>query len=250
MQHEEAQYAHLLRSQDAIIFALARLAESRDLHTDRHLERISLYAVTLAKGLNDDSTLSEFVDADFIRWIGIASALHDIGKVGVSEQILLKTDELTFDELAELHSHTLIGAECLGRVSERAGDSPMVKMARDIAIAHHENWDGTGYPNGLSGNSIPLAARIVALCDVYEALTNRRRDREALSHDKCIRLIVAAAGRQFDPNLVDAFLMCESEFASIADGWAEPSDRSVFGKDVSDEAARLMEAVAVDQSED
>jgi HD-GYP domain-containing protein (c-di-GMP phosphodiesterase class II) len=148
--------------------------------------------------------------------IGISAALHDIGKVGVQDLILRKPGKLTTQERREMQEHPVIGGNCISEIERRLGNSNFLKMAREIASCHHERWDGSGYPLGLSGEEIPLAARIVAIADVYDALSSQRAYKDALPHKECVEMVSAEAGRQFDPKLVDVFLRVETEFRDIA----------------------------------
>lgn len=207
----------LVRTQDAVIFGLAKLAESRDPDTGLHLERISMYATTLAQALRHRPKYRDVVNAEFIRLIGIGSALHDIGKVGIRDSILLKPGLLTTAERAEIQKHAAIGAECLLKIEERLGASNFLQMARSIARSHHERWDGSGYPDNRLGKEIPLAARIVSIADVYDALATRRVYKPDLPHAACVGFIQRGAGTQFDPDLVDVFMEVEQQFRRIAE---------------------------------
>ncbi len=146
------------------------------------------------------------VTHEFARVIEASVALHDIGKVGVEDAILLKRGRLTDAQRARTESHTTIGGKCLKEIEQRLGRSNFLQMAREITLYHHEHWDGSGYPDGLAGEDIPLAARIVSIVDVYEALSSKRVYKEAFPHDQCVAMIREQAGRQFDPGLVEVFL--------------------------------------------
>lgn len=206
----------LLRTRDAVIFGLAKLAESRDPETGNHLERISLYATQMAKALRRHPRYRDHIPVSFVTLIGISSALHDIGKVGIQDSILLKPGKLTDEERRQMQAHSEIGGRCVRDIERRLGGSNFLQMARQIAFAHHERWDGSGYPNGLIGESIPLAARIVAIADVYDALTCRRVYKKAYSHERSVAMIRDGAGSQFDPGLVNVFLRIQNEFREIA----------------------------------
>ena len=219
------QYNELLRTRDAVIFGLARLTESRDLETGNHLERISVYSTRLAAAVRRDPRFSAEVTAAFVKLIGISSVLHDIGKVGIRDSILLKPGKLERHERPLMQSHAAIGGKCIREIESRLGKSNFLAMAREIAFNHHERWDGLGYPKGLAGAEIPLAARIVAIADVYDALSTKRVYRGALPHEKCVEMIHSEAGRQFDPALVEIFLKLESEFREIAQDCRDVSQR-------------------------
>ncbi len=165
------QRQRLVRSRDAIIFGLAKLAESRDPETGDHLDRIAVYSTTLAAALRRIPKYKGEITPGFVSRIEISSALHDIGKVGIEDRILRKPDSLTDEERSLMQTHTMIGGACLRGIELRLGSSNFLQMAREIAFSHHERWDGAGYPEGLKGTQIPLAARIVAIADVYDALS-------------------------------------------------------------------------------
>jgi HD-GYP domain-containing protein (c-di-GMP phosphodiesterase class II) len=207
----------LVRTRDAVIFGLAKLAESRDPETGHHLERIALYSTRLASALRRHHKYQRVVTTSFVRSIGISSALHDIGKVGVEDAILLKPGTLTPEERKCIEQHTGYGGECIRQIQQRIGDPTFLEMAREIASHHHERWDGSGYPDGLSGEQIPLAARIVAIADVYDALSVRRVYKAPFPHEACVAKIRNEAGRHFDPDLVDVFLSIQSQFREIAE---------------------------------
>jgi HD-GYP domain-containing protein (c-di-GMP phosphodiesterase class II) len=211
----------LLRTRDAVIFGLAKLAESRDPETGHHLERISLYSTRLAAAISRDPKYSRVITPSFVRLIGISSALHDIGKVAVEDSVLLKPGELTSSERFRMQLHVEVGAESIREIERRLGTSNFLEMAREIANSHHERWDGEGYPSRLAGEKIPLAARIVAIADVYDALSARRVYKEALPHSECVEIIRQEAGRQFDPELVRIFLDVAPQFEEIAQRFAD-----------------------------
>ena len=206
----------LLRTRDAVIFGLAKLAESRDPETGDHLERIALYTTRLAVAIRLHPKYQRVVTPTFIRLLGISSVLHDIGKVGLEDTVLLKPGKLTDVERKRMQQHTLVAGDCLKEIEQRLGASNFLQTAREIALHHHERWDGAGYPSGLAGDSIPLPARIVSIADVYDALRSTRVYKDAFPHEACVQAIRDGAGTQFDPELVEVFLEIESEFAAIA----------------------------------
>ncbi len=224
LDHERTQSAsgvlrqtqRLIRMRDALVYALAKLAGSRDDETGNHLERLSDYSTLLASALRHHPKFSQQVTPAFVRLIGLSSVPHDIGKVGIEDEILHKPGRLTPAERERMQMHTVIAGKCLGEIAERLGSSNFLKMAREIALAHHEQWDGSGYPNGLRGEGIPLSARIVAIADVYDALATPRVYKGALPHEQCVAMIRAAAGSQFDPRLVEVWLTIEPKFREIA----------------------------------
>lgn len=211
----------LLRTRDAVIFGLAKLADSRDPETGDHLERISVYSTTLASVLRHHPKYAQEINSSFLRLIGISSALHDIGKVGIEDRILLKPGPLTSSERARIQAHAEIGGRCLRDIEQRLGSSNFLQMAREIAFAHHERWDGTGYPNKLKGEEIPLAARIVAIADVYDALSSRRVYKGPRTHEECVKVISEAAGKHFDPEMTQVWLTIEGKFREIARRYAD-----------------------------
>lgn len=197
------------------IFSLAKLAQSRDDDTGKHLERVQQYCYLLAQKLSEDSPYSNYINDTFINNIVNASALHDIGKVGISDLILLKPGKLTPEEFAEIQKHTTIGYETLKEVHSKFGNNSFIEMGMIIAHSHHEKWDGTGYPQKLKGEEIPLAARIMAVADVYDALSTKRVYKDAFAQEKCIEIIKEGKGTHFDPVIVDAFLEITNKFNKV-----------------------------------
>lgn len=203
----------LVKTRNAIIFGLAKLAESRDTDTGEHLERIRRYVTLLAERL---AKHDRSIDRDFISNLAFASSLHDIGKVGIPDAVLLKPGRLDAQERKIIEQHPAIGRKCLEAIQEQLGNDDFLEMARMIADSHHERWDGEGYPRRLKEEKIPLAARIVALADVYDALTTKRPYKDAMSHTKATEIILHGKGSHFDPRIVDAFLASQKEFEQIA----------------------------------
>jgi putative two-component system response regulator len=205
-----------LESRDLTIFAMAKLAESRDKDTGAHLERMREYSRILAEELSTWPKYSEIVDGDYVQLLYLTSPLHDIGKVGIPDAVLLKPGRLTPEEFEVMKQHTLLGGETLKAVAQARPDAQFLAMAHDIAMSHHEHFDGHGYPYGLRGEQIPLAGRIVALADVYDALRSKRVYKQAFSHESARQTIVDLRGKQFDPDVIDAFLKRENEFIAVA----------------------------------
>lgn len=212
---------HVLEQQknlfDASIFSLARLAESRDSETGEHLERMSNYTRVLAEHVLQLDLYQGRFDDDFVESIYRSSPLHDIGKVGIPDSILLKEGALTDEEWEIMKTHTTIGGDTLRDAESRLntmGDT-FLTIGKLIAYNHHEKWDGAGYPKGLQGELIPLAARIVALADAYDAMTSVRCYKDAISHEEAREEIIRSCGTHFDPDIVDAFLTAEAEFQAI-----------------------------------
>lgn len=204
-----------LQDKVIVIFSLAKLAESRDQETGAHLERIQYFSKTLAETLLDESTAPSELNLRYVNNIFITSPLHDIGKVGIPDHILLKPGRLSTEEFDIIKTHTLIGYETLNEALQKSPKAEYLRMSAEIALLHHEKYDGSGYPNGLHGNEIPLSARIVALADVYDALTSKRVYKEAMSHEEAYTIIQKEKGSHFDPLVVDAFDQCAGEFIAI-----------------------------------
>lgn len=215
-----------LETAEMTIFALARLAESRDPDTGAHLERVRSYCRLIASHLKRSGAAGDEVDDEFVRLIFQTSPLHDIGKVAIPDSVLLKAGPLTREEFEIMKMHTVYGAQTLDAAIERYPSAPFLHMARDIALRHHEKFDGSGYPGGLAGADIPLCARIVAVADVYDALTSRRVYKDACTHEQSRRIILEGRGTHFDPVLVDTFLACEQGFIDIRGRFADPGTRA------------------------
>jgi len=194
-----------------VMHRLLVAAEYRDDDTGRHVTRVGKYSRIIAEGLG--------LDGDYLDLIEQAAPMHDIGKIGVSDLILHKPGELTFEEFEIMKSHVIIGM----RILEKS-ESPLIEIASDIILNHHERWDGKGYPNGLRGNDIPLSGRIVALADVFDAITTRRPYKPAFSWDESIRIINEEKGRHFDPAVVNAFLNSHAEIRNVYMEFADEVD--------------------------
>ena len=217
----EREVQHRMREnlliQEVSIRALARLAETRDNETGNHLLRTQAYVRALAQQLRQHPDYAPELDERSIALFARSAPLHDIGKVGIPDQVLLKPGPLTPDEWAVMKTHAQLGAEAIARAELE--DEPHVEFldcAVQIARHHHERWDGRGYPDGLTGSSIPLAARLMALADVFDALISVRVYKPAMPFDQARVAILAGRGTQFDPNIVDAFVACYDEFCAIA----------------------------------
>jgi putative two-component system response regulator len=217
-----------LETRDVAIFALAKLAESRDNETGMHLERVQQYARVLTAQLLESPDMAGDIDPDLVRLIYLTSPLHDIGKVGIPDQILLKPGKLTAEEIQIMRRHVDIGTATLDACLARFPGARFFTVAREIAASHHEKWNGTGYPRGLSGNQIPIAGRIVALADVYDALRSKRHYKEAISHEAALEIIVRESGKHFDPKVVQAFLAIQRSFARIATEFADDVETQVI----------------------
>ena len=213
-------------SGDLTIFTLAKLAESRDPDTGAHLERVRSYCHTLALQLQQNPRFDDTIDDNFVRLVYETSPLHDIGKVAIPDAILLKPGKLTAEEFDVMKTHTLHGARTLAAALAEFPNAEFLRMAHAIALSHHEKYNGTGYPHGLAGDAIPLSARIVAVADVYDALTTKRVYKDAIDHTRAVQIITADSGIHFDPAVVDAFLQIEDEFVAIAHRYAESAEQA------------------------
>ena len=204
-----------LERRDLVIFSLARVAQARDPETGAHLERIREYCRVIARHLSRQMKFHSQVDGNYVQLLYLTSPLHDIGKVGIPDSILLKPGRLTPEEFEVMKQHSVIGGETLHAAAVAYPGAKYLQMARDIAFSHHEKFDGSGYPHGLRGEDIPLCGRIVAIADVYDALTTARVYKPAYSHDVAKSIILEGAGKHFDPEIVDAFIANEDRFIEI-----------------------------------
>jgi PAS domain S-box-containing protein len=208
-------YRKVHEARTATILGLAKLAEYRDEGTGTHLERIREYARILTVQLAKNPKFRGFIDQQYIDDIYQSSILHDIGKVGTPDALLLKPGELTEEEFEIIKRHTLMGGNAIRAIESQIEGKSFLAMGREIAYNHHEKWDGSGYPKGLKGEAIPLSARIIALADVYDALTTKRFYKEAYSHDKARDMIFALKGKHFDPDMVNAFTTVAEKFNQV-----------------------------------
>ena len=211
-----ARTKEILKTRDLVFFTLARLAESRDPETGEHLDRIQDYTRLLLEDLAENSCYANQIDDDFADEVCRSSVLHDIGKVGIPDHILLKPGRLTPDEFEIMKTHATIGAEALEDAAKYSSCCGFLKIAAEIARFHHEKYDGSGYPHGLSAQDIPLSARIVSIVDVFDALTTERVYKRAMAAEDARQLILAESGRHFDPVIVKAFERQWNTFAKLA----------------------------------
>lgn len=215
-QRVQSQVRQIAEAQLGTIFALSVLAESRDPETGAHLERIQSYCWVLAEGLAAEGPYTHEISPAYVELLHSTSPLHDIGKVGIPDHVLQKPGKLTDDEFDIMKTHCAIGADTLLRLKEKYPENAFLAMGHEIALYHHEKWNGAGYPNGTAGLDIPLSARILALCDVYDALTSKRCYKDAFSHEKSAAIIREERDKHFDPAVADAFDRCEARFQEIA----------------------------------
>jgi len=209
-------HAELQQTRDVSILALASLAETRDNETGAHILRTQRYVKALAVRLKEHPDFSEELSFEAIELLFKSAPLHDVGKVGIPDNILLKPGKLTGEEFEVMKQHAQLGADALLVAESQLGSNSFLRLAREIAACHHEKWDGSGYPLGTKGDAIPLSARLMALADVYDALISKRVYKPAFSHDKAKGIILEGDGSHFDPRVLKAFLDCEEEFKQIA----------------------------------
>jgi len=238
--HEELvdSYQRIQRIQDSSIFALAKLAESRDGETGLHLKRIRKYCKVLCQQLRTHETYKDMLTDQFINDLVQSSILHDIGKVAIPDAILFNPNKFGVEEYETMKRHTIHGGQALEDAAIETGEQSFLSVARDIAYCHHEHWDGRGYPYGLKGDNIPLAARIVAIADVYDALTTARRYKRAFSREESRGIVMEQSGKQFDPDVVRVFAEVEEQFWRIRSNYSAEAeiDISGFFKSYSDNA--------------
>jgi putative two-component system response regulator len=218
----DRQTRRVMAIQDVTILAMASLAETRDSDTGNHIRRTQFYVLELARRLSTHPRFSEFLNEDNIDLLFKSAPLHDIGKVGIPDRILLKPGRFEPEEFEIMKTHTTLGREAI----EHAEKSLDVKveflaLAKEIAYSHQEKWDGSGYPEGLSCDDIPISARLMAVADVYDALISRRVYKDGMPHEKAVGIILEGSGSHFDPDVVDAFMEAAEEFRQIALRYAD-----------------------------
>jgi len=225
--------------QDVTILAMASLAETRDSDTGNHIRRTQFYVTVLAEKLRHHPRFAWYLTEQNISMLFKSAPLHDIGKVGIPDRILLKPGRFTPEEFEIMKTHTTLGREAIEHAERALGtEVEFLKMAKEIALSHQEKWDGSGYPEGLSGDAIPVSARLMAVVDVYDALISRRVYKDGMPHEKAVAIMVEGRGSHFDPDMIDAFLELESEFRAIAERYTD-SDQ-----DLAKKAEYLSTAVA------
>ncbi len=209
--------------QEVTIHAMASLAETRDNETGNHIRRTQYYVKVLAEKIRHHPRFSQVLDDDTIIELLFKSApLHDIGKVGVPDNILLKPGRFDDKEFEIMKTHTTLGRDAIINAEKRLGLSlPFLSFAKEIAYSHQEKWDGTGYPEGLSGDDIPISGRLMAIADVYDALISRRVYKEGMPHEKAVQIIKEGKDSHFDPDMVDGFLEIADEFLAIAQRYSD-----------------------------
>ena len=211
----------LMETQDVTIMTLASLAEARDPETGGHIKRTQNYVSLLAEALTNKPEFRDSLTPESKDLLRKSAPLHDVGKVGVPDHILLKPGKLTDEEFKEMKKHSVYGYNALRVAQKRLGQDSFLRYAAEIAFSHHEKWDGTGYPQGLSGDDIPLSGRIMAVADVYDALISKRVYKPPFAHSKAVVIIKSGAGTHFDPRVVDAFLLIQEQFRETAIEFAD-----------------------------
>lgn len=214
----------LALTQDAIIEAMAGLAEYRDPETGAHIKRTRNYVRVLAEKLRGEPGYDGYFTDEIIDLLYKSAPLHDIGKVGVRDDILLKPGPLTDAEFAVMRRHTVYGRDAIQAAARNLGDNSFLRLAQEIAYTHQERWDGSGYPQGLAGEAIPISGRLMAIADVYDALISRRVYKAPFTHAKAVVVIRDGRGSHFDPAMVDAFLDVQETFRQIALKFSESDE--------------------------
>jgi len=208
--------------QDVTILAMASLAETRDNDTGNHIRRTQYYVELLAKHLKNHDRFRGFLSDHTITMLFKSAPLHDIGKVGIPDRILLKPGRFEPHEFEIMKTHCKLGRDAIQHAEDQLGlEVEFLKYAKEIAYGHQEKWDGSGYPEGLAGDAIPISARLMAVADVYDALISRRVYKEGMPHEKAVAIIREGRGSHFDPDIVDAFLALTEQFQAVARRYAD-----------------------------
>ena len=197
------------RLQDTMSVSFAELVESRDGTTGGHVKNTTRYMNTYVEYMKEKGYYKDFLTDECVRELIRSAPLHDIGKIGITDDVLRKNSSLDPEEFEYMKSHSMIGGQTFDKIIKEAGSTGFLETARNMAMYHHEKWDGTGYPEHLKGEEIPLAARMLAIVDVYDALTSERSYKKAFSHEKAMQIITEGRGTAFDPELLDIFVECE-----------------------------------------
>ena len=217
-----ARTKELTNLQEMTVLALASLAETRDTETGNHLRRTQHYLRALGEHLKNHPDFSDALEGDMVNTLFKCAPLHDIGKVGIPDRILLKNGAYTPEEFEIMKTHPTLGRDAIVKAQEISGQRmDFFEIAKEIVYSHHEKWDGSGYPQGLIGTQIPVSARLMAVADVYDALISRRIYKGGMNHAQAVHIITEGRGTHFDPAVVDAFLTMESKFDAIANRFAD-----------------------------
>ena len=206
-----------LTTQETMLETIVNITETRDPETGGHIRRTRSYVKSLAEHISNKPAYLDTVNDAYIEHLFLSAPLHDLGKVGVPDHILLKPGQLNAEEFEEIKKHAQYGKRLIDAAQAKLGDASFLRCAGEMAISHHERWDGKGYPNGLKGEEIPLSGRIMAIADVYDAVISNRPYKEGLSHERAVEIILAGRGSQFDPQLIDAFGEIHTTFRTIAE---------------------------------
>lgn len=202
--------------QDTMVIGLAELVECRDGETGGHIKRTAKYLEILVKSMEEQRLYSDILTSDYVHNMIRSAPLHDIGKIGISDNVLLKQGSFDEAEREYMQQHTILGGRALQKVINSTDGESFLYVAKDMALCHHEKWDGTGYPYGLYKEQIPLCARIMAIADVYDALTSKRPYKKPFTHEKAVQIILEGKGTQFDPDIVDIFKTIAYKFDKIS----------------------------------
>ncbi len=234
-------------AQDVTILAMTSLAETRDSDTGNHIRRTQHYVKALAEALIAHPRFADKLSTQIINVLFKSAPLHDIGKVGIPDRILLKPSSLSVEEFDIMKTHTTLGFEAIEQAEKTLGTQvPFLQMAKEIALSHQEKWDGSGYPQGLKGDAIPMSARLMAVADVYDALISQRVYKPALPHDRAVQIVFQGRGSHFDPDMVDAFIGIQDEFNDIAQRFKDADDNlqkkmEYMAYAIADEPSRFLE---------
>ncbi|WP_288326538.1 HD-GYP domain-containing protein [uncultured Clostridium sp.] len=201
--------------QDTMVIGLAELVECRDGETGGHINRTAKYLQILVEAVCMNKLYTDILTDEYINNMIRSAPLHDIGKIGISDNILLKNGTFDDNEREYMKQHTILGGRALQKLIDATDGESFLYIAKDMALSHHEKWNGTGYPYGLSGTNIPLSARIMAIADIYDALTSKRPYKQALSHSKATEIIIESSGTHFDPNIVGVFKSIHPKFEQV-----------------------------------
>lgn len=218
---------------------MASLAETRDSETGNHIRRTQFYVKALAEKLCDHPRFSYFLTDVNINMLFKSAPLHDIGKIGIPDRILLKPGRFEPHEMEIMKTHTTLGRDAIEHAERQLGtDVEFLRMAKEIALSHQEKWDGSGYPQGLAGDDIPVSARLMAIADVYDALISRRVYKDGMPHEKAVSIILEGRGSHFDPDMAEAFEALQEEFRAIAQRYADSDGDMARKKEQLDRLAK------------
>ncbi len=216
----EQKTKQVVRLQDGIIMTMAELVEYRDGTTGGHIERTQNYLRVLVEELMTRDVYSNITKGWDINLLVRSAPLHDVGKISVPDSILNKVERLSEEEFTQMKNHTILGKEAIERISDKVEESEFLQQAAILAYSHHERWDGTGYPQGLKGEEIPLQGRLMAIADVYDALVSVRTYKKSFTHDEAVEMMIKGSGTQFDPRLIGIFMDIADKFQTISAEWS------------------------------